>query len=117
MLGILYILAVCCISTILLESLPILFLKNRYAWWKASLVCNLVTNPLLNTIMMLLCYWIEDLQLLGLFLFVLEAAVVLIEGFFYSRILDKRYLPCLGISLIANAMSFLAGFCVTLLLL
>lgn len=109
MIEILIILLTCCVNTIMLEALPILFLSNKKIWWKASVVCNLITNPLLNTILMLLYFLIQDLQLLLIVTLALEAVVVCVEGYFYQKMLGKRYLPCFLFSLAANSISFLVG--------
>lgn len=102
------ILMICCGSTILLEAIPILFLTDKKAWWKASVVCNVVTNPLMNTIM-LLVFLIADLMIIVIIMLALEVVVVFVEAYFYQRMMNKKYLECFMFSFAANVFSFLAG--------
>ena len=43
-----------CLLTVLLESIPVLFVGDRGAWWRASVICNIITNPPLNMTVLLL---------------------------------------------------------------
>lgn len=109
MIQILAVLAVCCGATILLEMLPLLLVSQRKNWLKASIVCNVATNPVLN-MFMLVVYLLTDHALWSIsILFVLEVAVVFFEAFVYHKMLSKKYLPCFLFSLVANAISFLGS--------
>lgn len=104
-------LIVLCLATLLLESIPCLFVRGRFAWWKASLICNVVTNPILNLTMFLVMAYMPypDPDLFMPAVYVLEGAVVLTEAWLYKRMLDKTWLGCFCFSLIANAISFCVG--------
>ncbi|MBE6758209.1 MAG: hypothetical protein E7552_06665 [Ruminococcaceae bacterium] len=103
-------LAVFLAGTIVLESIPTLFLRDRKGWRRTSLICNLVTNPILNVIMMLVYAFLPQQWLVALILFALEIAVVFIEAYFYRCRLRVSYRACLLFSLVANALSFGVGF-------
>ena len=103
------VLAALCVSTITLESIPVLFVKNKRSWWKASLICNVVTNPILNVVVFLLTAILYPNDVVYPVILVLECAVVLIEAYFYKRMLNSSFTACLMFSLIANLLSFSAG--------
>ena len=103
------VLAALCVSTITLESIPVLFVKNKRSWWKASLICNVVTNPILNVVIFLLTAILQSNDVIYPVILVLECAVVLIEAYFYQRMLNSKFAVCLIFSLIANTISFSAG--------
>ena len=107
-----YLLAVC-LATIVLEIIPILFLKDRKSWWKASIVCNIVTNPLLNVTVLLLSVCLPDAVPLLPIILLSEAAVVLTEAYFYHRMLNAARLTCLMFSAAANTLSFGIGMLLT----
>lgn len=109
MIEILLILGLFCGATILLESIPVLFVRSKKTWWKASVICNVVTNPILNTVMLLVAAALPVMDVLILGLFALEIVVVFLEAFFYQRMLGKAYWQCFLFSLIANLISFGTG--------
>ena len=102
-------LVVLCFATVLLESIPILFVRDRMAWWRASVICNIVTNPLLNVIVLLLSVYLPNEILLQPTVLILEGIVVFAEAYFYQRMLDQAWVPCLLFSLIVNGISFGIG--------
>lgn len=94
---------------LLLESIPVLFLRNRKAWWKASVLCNVVTNPILNIIVILLSTVLPGGNVVSWIVLALEVAVVFFEAWLYGLMLGNTYKSCLLFSLIANGISFVAG--------
>ena len=106
---ILLMLVALCLATIILESIPVLVVHHKLAWWKASLICNVVTNPILNVVIFLLTAILQSNDVIYPVILVLECAVVLIEAYFYQRMLNSRFTACLVFSLIANLLSFSAG--------
>ncbi len=114
MLKLLLHLAVLCAATILLEAVPVLLTGDRKSWWKASVVCNVATNPLLNVVMLLVSAWLSRAFYFPV-LIVLEVAVVLAEACLYHRMLNKGMLRCVLFSLVANGISFSAGLVLYLL--
>ncbi len=86
---------------------------------KASLLCNLLTNPLLNALLMLGTYifcWTTESIGYYIALFVLEVAVVIVEGKVYSCLnafqSDKKaYIASFAL----NLSSFLVGAILSLI--
>lgn len=109
MIIILLMLATMCGATILIEGIPTLPLKDRKAWWKASVICNVVTNPILNVIILLMTTLWPDENWVHQVIILLEIVVVFLEAYFYRRMLNKGYGRCLLFSFIANALSMYAG--------
>ena len=102
-------LALACISTIVLEAIPILLLKEKKAWFKASVICNVVTNPVLNAIVMLFTFYFGWGKLAYGLVLLLELAVVFLEAELYRVMLNKTFWHCLIFSACANVFSFGMG--------
>lgn len=98
-----------CTLTILLESVLCLIVRQKLAWWKASVICNIVTNPILNVILMLLASLSVPSLIITAALLVMEVVVVFVEAYFYRCMLNKAYRHCFLFSLIANLLSFGIG--------
>ena len=109
MIALLRLLSVACISTILLEAVPVLLFKEKKAWFKAGVACNVATNPVLNAMVMLITFYIGWGKLAYGLVLLLEVAVVFLEAWFYRFLLDKTYGCCLLFSACANALSFCTG--------
>lgn len=94
--------------TILVEgaAMALLFGKRRYVY--CSLLCNLLTNPALNLLLLLAVNGLgADAYAPALFL--LEFAVVLVEGYVIRLLCSFSRRKALAVSLLLNALSFLAG--------
>lgn len=102
-------LAVFCGATILLEAIPCLVVREKRAWWKASVICNMVTNPILNVLLLLLVSMSFPEGVIKTTLMLLELVVVLVEAHFYKRMLNKKFLWCFLFSVVANLISFGVG--------
>lgn len=109
MIIILLVLATMCGATILIEGIPTLLQKDRKAWWKASVICNVVTNPILNVLILLMTTLWPDQSWVQQMIILLELVVVFLEAYFYHRMLNKGYGRCLLFSFIANVLSMFAG--------
>ena len=96
-------------GTCAFEGIPLALMRKREEWLKASLICNAITNPILNTLLMILIHFVEDQTILLSITICLEVIVVVVEAYFYKRMLRESMLKCLVVSLIANAISFLLG--------
>ena len=103
-----YLVALCSV-TVLLESIPSLFVRDRISWWRASVICNIVTNPLLNVIALLLSAYLPNELFLQPTVLILEGVVVFSEAYFYQRMLDRVWSACLLYSLAANGISYGIG--------
>lgn len=84
----------------------LLFQNKHYVYY--SFLCNLLTNPSLNLLLML-C-----VQLLGVSWYwpavaILEAAVILTEAYVYRLLCGFSTPKALGVSALLNLASFLAG--------
>ena len=99
--------------TIILEMAPVLigFKKAKYKYKIPLLIgVNIVTNGILNLI--LNAYFIQY----GFTYFVLELAIVLVEGvIYYLAIYDISFNRALSVSLIANLFSAVVGVFLLLL--
>ncbi len=99
------------IATILIEGVVVLLLKRSLKWLYYSLLCNMLTNPLLN---------------LSLYAFIIlfrpasaayyicvgigECIVVTVEYALYRALTKEKPGSCLLVSFTANLISFLSGF-------
>ncbi len=96
--------------TCVAEAIPVLFMKRNIRWLVSGLICNVLTNPLLNV-----CLWLVQAHasqpmwicavLIG------ETAVVFTESLLYRSMVNVPYKRCLVQSLLCNAVSFAVGLC------
>ena len=84
----------------------LLFRKGSYVYF--VLLLNILTNPLLNFIMLV---YFSYMGYSGYYilLYALEAAVVVTEGLIFSKLSDIKAGKALFISLLLNAASYGAG--------
>ncbi len=80
---------------------------RRFVWY--SLLCNLLTNPLANLLMLLGVLWLGIGAYFPL-LAVLECAVTAAEAAVYRLLGGMGKARALGFSLFLNALSCLVGF-------
>ena len=73
----------------------------------ASLLCNLLTNPILNLLLFIVLRFQTGLYWPALVM--LELAVVLAEAYVYRLLLDMTTKRALGVSLLLNAVSYGVG--------
>ncbi len=110
------------IITILIETLVLLFFKNRKTLFRPLLIANIITNPILNLILPAIYlaiqfvgdFFIRDyiiivwlLQIIILVLF--EVLVVFAEAYIIRFFTSLEYKSCVKYSLILNLISFLLG--------
>ena len=107
------VLAVCCLATCLLEMIPALFMKQRAGWLKTGLLCNVITNPILNTWLLLLGFYINEDSRLFLAMVFSELAVVAVEAWMYRKLLQAPWKRCLGFAFVANLFSLVVGLLFT----
>lgn len=91
------------------EMLPQLFLKERKKLILSGLLCNAITNPLLNVTVLLLYAFVNDIWVLYSIIILLEVVVLFAEAGIYKLILDKPFKICLTVSAVCNAVSFSVG--------
>lgn len=95
------------VLTVLIEGLVMLALFRSWRRVYYSFLCNLLTNPALNYLLIL-----AGSLFVGAYapmLILLEAAVVIIEAFVYKELFPIKLLPAIGVSLLLNAASFSVG--------
>jgi len=84
----------------------IIFKKARYSYY--VLLLNILTNPLLNFIM-LIYYSYMGMTHYFLLLYSLEVVVVVVEGLLFSKMSDIKVWKAIALSLALNAGSYLSG--------
>lgn len=84
----------------------LLFRKAQYSYY--VLLLNILTNPLLNFIM-LIYYSYFGMTHYYLLLYALEAIVVIVEGLLFSKMSDMKVWKALILSLVLNAGSYISG--------
>lgn len=97
------------ILTILIEGAVIaLWLKSKEAV-VGSVYVNVLTNPPLNLILMLLIGKELSVEMVAFIRIVLEIAVVFIEALAYKAMLRISFMKALWMSFVLNLVSFAAG--------
>lgn len=91
--------------TLFIEGIVICGFEPRRKWLWASIICNIITNPLINLIL----YPLYGHNLYALVFLLLELGVVIAECFIYKEIIKCRWKKCLLASLTANAVSCISG--------
>ncbi len=72
------------------------------------LLVNILTNPLLNSIIVAINYY-YGLKARNISLIILEIVVVIVEGFIYQKYLERRKINGYLFSLILNVSSYVIG--------
>lgn len=109
---------VCLVATVLIEGLLVLCATRSKKALKASVLCNLLTNPMMNGLLFLVSWILYEFFKIPYFppaeyyitLAILETAVVFVEAFVY-RYLDVKKTKASSIvfSLLINAASAVVG--------
>ena len=90
------------------EACPVLLMKHRKDWWKSGLICNVLTNPLLNV-----CLWLVQAHCSQtswwLAVVIGEIVVVFTEALLYWTMVSATYQRCFLQSLVCNVVSFTIG--------
>jgi hypothetical protein len=96
------------LATILIEGLVMLLLFRRWDFVYYTCLCNLLTNPALNLLLLTVVHvWGTGFYAITLALG--EVMAVLLEGIVLSKLCLFSFKKALAISLLMNAASFLAG--------
>ena len=96
------------IITLIIELVIAFILYYRKKDLINVLLVNILTNPLLNGIVILINYYF-GLKWRNISLIILEIIVFLIEGMIYQKYLEKRKINGYLLSLILNLSSFVIG--------
>lgn len=99
---------VCLVVTILVEGIVILikYGLREYAYY--SLLCNVLTNPMLNLLLYLLV-WVFGSEIYMQSLIILEIVVVIVEAYVYRILCNFSRKEALKLSLLLNGFSYLGG--------
>ncbi|MCL2750957.1 MAG: hypothetical protein FWE96_08195 [Coriobacteriia bacterium] len=93
--------------TILIEcGLSLLFRQRELTY--CVLLCNLLTNPLLNLTLLLLAFFF-GLQFYYVVMVILELVIVIVEAFIIALLTNTRPRKALLLSLLFNSASFGTG--------
>ena len=110
------IIVVLCVTTMLLESVMLLLVKDSGKWIKAGLLCNLITNPILNMILPTVYRLIDiivgypyGIIVCYVVLFLLEVGVVFFETWIFGFFVNESFGKRLKVACIINAFSFFIG--------
>ena len=106
----------CLLGTLLIEVSLALMLGVR-GWDNVEkvILINILTNPVLVTILFLLNRIQADITAIYILQFFLEIAVVILEGMYYKRRLRKMRMNPFLLSAVLNAVSYGAGLALSLL--
>ena len=96
------------LCTLLIEISVAFILKYRGKDLINVLLVNILTNPLLNSLVIAINYY-WGLKARNISLYILEILVVLIEGFIYYKYLDRKKINGFILSLILNISSYGLG--------
>lgn len=94
--------------TLMIEIILAVFLGYRHKDLVNVFLVNLLTNPILNCIVVAVNYY-YGLRCRNITLIVLEIIAVIIEGDIYQKYLIKRKINGYVLSIILNLASFLLG--------
>lgn len=113
---IIFILLLLCAGTCLIEIVPLLFFKNAKKWIKTSLLCNVITNPIINLVLALLTLVVTNEVLFIAIAIIMEIAVIVFETFIFYTVTDESLKKCIMVSVLINLCSFAIGLLLTGLL-
>ena len=111
MINIILILVILCGLTCLVEAIPLLFFNKakRRKWINTSFLCNFMTNPILNILLVILSIYITNQALYFLTVILLEIIVIIFEAFIFYNVMGESFKKCLAVSLLVNMVSFILG--------
>ena len=89
-------------------ALALLILKNKYCLWP-SFLCNLLTNPLLNAVLLLFFHWYGYLGY-NLATIALEISIIPVEGLVLRALLPVSLKKAMLTAWACNAFSFAVSF-------
>lgn len=96
------------VLTIFAEGLIIFVFFRRWEYVYYILLLNILTNPLLNFIL-LIYYSYIGMEGYYIVLYIMETVVVITEGLIFAKLTDIKILKALVVSLFVNAGSYLTG--------
>ena len=94
--------------TLIIEIMIAILLRYRGKDLTNVLLVNILTNPLLNSIVVAINYY-YGLKTRNIVLIMLEILVVFVEGFIYDKYLNNRKINGYLLSVILNVSSYVLG--------
>ena len=109
-------LVICLLATFALEALAMHIFCYIKKWFRAGIIVNAITNPVLNCILLLAA--VLEISEIGyvIIALILEVVVVFLEAYFYGKMLGEDKKTCLKASFICNVFSFVVGIVLMALL-
>lgn len=95
--------------TLVIEAIPALFFKNKKKWLVGGFWCNIITNPIINTIICLCTAIIGRGSAILVITVVLEILVILVEGYLYAKYTGESKKKCMKVSVALNTLSAIIG--------
>lgn len=96
------------ICTVVIEISIAFFLKYRKRDLLNILLVNILTNPLLNSVVVAINYF-YGLKARNVSLYIFEVLVVIVEGYIYQKFLERRKINGYLLSLLLNIASYGLG--------
>ena len=94
--------------TLIIELAVAILLKYRGKDLINILLANIVTNPLLNSVLVSINYF-YGIKIRNIFVIVFEVLVVFVEGIIYKKYLKSRKINEFLLSIILNMSSYFLG--------
>ncbi len=93
--------------TIIIEGIVVVLITRKANTLLVSVACNLLTNPLINILLIVVS--IYEMKLYYPLMAVFEILVVIAEYFIYRVATDESKKRCVIMSVVANVLSFAIG--------
>lgn len=95
--------------TVVIEGITMLLLTRSFKWVCYNLLCNMVTNPVMNILLFLITLRFGTTAVYYLAVVIGELAILFLEAWFYRKMTEASSKKCFLRSLITNALSFSLG--------
>mgnify|MGYP003295015298 CR=1 FL=1 len=98
--------------TIIIEGIIIILITRKKKWLVYNIICNLLTNPLLN---LSLLYLVTNNNSFLIPFIIGEILVIIVEWLIYILISNDKKADCFKYSLITNMISLTIGLLLNLI--
>ena len=102
------VMVICLLMTIVIECTIAFIIGYRKKDLLNVMLVNLFTNPVVSSLPVFFNYH-YGLRARNICLYILEVLVVIVEGFIYYKVLERRKINGFLLSLILNVSSYLLG--------
>lgn len=97
------------VLTILIEGAVMFMLTKSKKWMYYNFLCNMLTNPMLNYVLLLIALYTANRELYNAVIAIGEILVLFGEAYLYKLMTKENYKHCFFRSLITNGASFVIG--------